>query len=419
MAAPYYHPSLNHDDMDLDYDSSVPSSPSSTSGSLLDDISSIFTSSHADDNSTTPTSRTVSGHNQNLNNNPPPAGVHHPATTAANDPAYHQVITSLRERLSDLTIEAQRQLQDQPRQTQLALTAQLREVHAEYAKTGSQSRLSWGLWEFLMAREDMRTTGGIHGGELVFWSHEEAQDAKRAAQEFEEIEADEGEWGFENGNGNGWRGRSDDKSGHQDQDDEGDETPKKKSVKGHPNRGFRINGDIGLGVDLGSGGGAGSDAVAGTGVNTHAQDDQEQAPQTGDTLNDEPATTTNLTFLDPQAIHSSISSSHPSSPSTSSSPSLPPPPPSYTHDPPSTSLLRTLPFRPADIVFTFPSYTAFPGSPQTYLTHLNNIIKLHNALANAILRHHATKYLSPTSTPPTTPSATNTGTSSSAPASPP
>ncbi|KAI9873379.1 MAG: hypothetical protein M1823_007934, partial [Watsoniomyces obsoletus] len=126
-------------------------------------------------------------------------------------------------------------------------------------------------------------------------------------------------------------------------------TPK-KPVKAHPNRKFRVNAEVDSGASANGG----------------------------------------LDFLDPVQIENFL----PTPKCTPMGAYPPPAPASYTNDPDSTALLRTLPFHPADIIFTFPSYTAFPGSPRTYLTHMNNIVTLHNRLANAILSHHDTKYLS-------------------------
>ena len=157
------------------------------------------------------------------------------------------------------------------------------------------------------------------------------------------------------------------------------------AVKGHPNRGFRINGEV--------------NSTANTKPSILPSLQASLLPFGSKTETYNPATLfTSYTdgsirlndniFLDPQTVQSTIPSSNNSSPRSTT------PPVSYTNDPSSTEILKSLPFRPADIVFTFPSYTNFPGGAGTYITRMNNIVTLHNTLANAMLRHHELKYLS-------------------------
>ena len=155
-------------------------------------------------------------------------------------------------------------------------------------------------------------------------------------------------------------------------------------VKSHPNRGFRINGEVNGTSGINSINVPSLQAsmpLVGSKTETYNANALFTPSAEGSIrLND------NM-FIDPQTVQSTVPSSKSSSPRSTT------PPVSYTNDPSSTEILRSLPFRPADIAFTFPSYTNFPGSTGTYITRLNNIVTLHNVLANAMLRHHELKYL--------------------------
>ena len=384
MSTPHQpHYLSDDDDMALDPDTSMHSTASSTS-----DIDSIFTSP-PDDVSTTPTSRHPSGQH------PLPQQPQQPIPPQPRSQATLNAITSFRSILQDLTVEAQRQLQDQPRATQLALSAQTREVHRQYEGHGSESRLSWNLWEFLGAKEDVRHCNGGEEGEggLVFWSHEEAMRRKPRGERA----------GFEMRAGTGGLSRGDDAvlKAVENMDlsnvkwvnvedvihpsvfeDTG--TKADGSVKRHPNRGFRINGEIANGSTIDT---SNLSSSGGPDMRFGSQTETYNPTAFYSSTNGRIGLNSNV-FIDPAAVQKTIPSSTTHS-SANKSPSV-----SYTNDPSSTEILRSLEFRPADIVFTFPSYTNFPGGAGNYLTHLNNIVKLHNVLANAMLRHHDNKYLS-------------------------
>ncbi len=353
--------------MALDPDTSIHSTASASSG----DLDSIFTT-QADDVSTTPTSRHPSG--QQHVPQPGPAQ----AQPQPRSQATLNAISNFRGILRDVTVEAQRQLRDQPRATQLALTTQTRSIHKQYESHGTQSRLSWNLWEFLTAREDLKEGSGE--GELVFWNHEEAQMAK-PEHEREDNEMLGAGTAENRGEGNIMWVKA------EDMFDESVWNGNKPaaSVESHRNRRFRINGEVGNGNTTDASDMLASHAAAMRfGSQTETYNPRALFTPSEDSsirLND------NI-FIDPRTVKSTVPSSGNSSSQTTTSPVL------YTNDPSSTEILKSLPFRPADIVFTFPSYTNFPGGGGTYITHMNNIATLHNTLANAMLRHHEMKYLS-------------------------
>ena len=91
------------------------------------------------------------------------------------DEIYQARLAQLQGTLSSLRLDAQRQLNLQPKSTQLALTGETRKIFKSYSEHGSEARLSNAIHEFLKPSDD--TKG------LKMWSPKEAADAEKKANE--------------------------------------------------------------------------------------------------------------------------------------------------------------------------------------------------------------------------------------------